>query len=247
MYRKSAFVNIERGKVAFVSDCHFLLDELEDLRMLRDLKKIIDNPEFTAVFLIGDIFECWKYGSFKWNATHTFENYQIAVKKYPELLAMICNPKVYFLHGNHDYCLTENEVEFDVYTRIILNKRILITHGNDADNYNNEFLAKGRSRWLVIFDWLTDRFYKMLGVNKIKTDAILSDVVFAASDRDEIYYEWADKQPYTAIVMGHTHRPRNVRLKNVLFINTGSGYDEMEYVVYDVEKDAFTLIQKIEN
>ena len=188
MHRKTANVTIEKGKVAFLSDTHILLDLNQDRRIINDIHMIVNDPAYKAVFLIGDIFECWKYGNFKWNERETFEKYQQAIEKYPDLLDILKNPKVYFLHGNHDFCLTENDVEFDVYTRITLNKDILITHGNDADNYNNAALAKGRARWLVIFDWLTDRFYELLGVDKIRTDNALSAVVFAASKRDEIYY-----------------------------------------------------------
>jgi len=236
-------LQIDHGRVAFISDTHILLDSCHDQDKVSKISKIVNDPSYSAVFLVGDIFECWKYGAFRWNAGDTFSKFQNALEMYPEIKNILSNKKVYFFHGNHDYCLVQHPVEFNVYTQIVLNEKILITHGNDADNYNNAVLALPRSRWLVIFDWLTDRVYTLLRLDKIKTDGVLSNLVFTATDRDDIYYKWANAQPYSAVVMGHTHRARNIELSNVQYVNIGSGIDAFEYVVYDIDSKQFTNYQ----
>lgn len=244
-YVETKTITINEGLVAFISDTHILLDTDRDAKIIKNIKNFVDNANYSAVFLVGDIFECWKFGNFSWNMSGTVDKFYEATKMYPDLLKILMNPKVYFLHGNHDYCMRNAKVDFDVYTNIKLNGNILITHGNNADNYNNEALAKGRSRFLVIFDWLTERLYHLLGVNKIKTDNILSDVVFAASNRDDLYYKWADNQSADVVVMGHTHRPQITELSHVKYVNIGSGYDQFEYVVYDPKSGIFRNERKL--
>lgn len=244
-YKNSKSVTIKEGLIAFISDTHILLDVDRDPKIIKNIKSFVDDPAYSAVFLVGDIFECWKFGNFAWNMKGTLDKFYEALRLYPDLLMVLTHPKVHFLHGNHDYCMKEGDLGFDVFTNIILNGDILVTHGNDADNYNNEFLAQGRSRFLVIFDWLTERLYRLLGVDKIKTDNLLSDVVFAASNRDELYYKWADGRDARVVIMGHTHRPQITELRHVKYVNIGSGYDQFEYVVYDPATDIFRCERKL--
>ena len=129
--------------------------------------------------------------------------------------------KVVWIRGNHDDCsLMRHRGEIFFGRSHPIDKRLLITHGNELDK------AKPVIQLLI-------RLFKPVQLKLVRSGSRPVDFARLAKKLEPFYrlYRWklmvdavrlAKKKGYEAITCGHTHYPEDRIIQDVRYINTGA-------------------------
>lgn len=204
----------------FISDVH-LQDSPVNHPLKRQLERVLQNHDISAIFLLGDIFEFW------WGDDHLDKNYTDWEDFFKSLKC-----EKYLLHGNRDFLLGSH---FCQKTEITLlppgtiirqgSKNIALFHGDEEaliDRKYHIFKSMIRSPLLKkIWFYIPESTRKNIsskGRSLSQAPPIL----------DYNYDIWLDKLPdnITHIIHGHCHREGSKDYKNVKIITLGHWYND---------------------
>ncbi len=129
--------------------------------------------------------------------------------------------KVVWIRGNHDDCsLMRDQGEISFGRSHPIDKRLLITHGNELDK------AKPMIQLLI-------RLFKPVQLKLVRSGSRPVDLARLAKKMEPFYrlYRWklmvdavrfAKNNGFEAITCGHTHYPEDRIIQDVRYINTGA-------------------------
>ena len=234
----------------FISDCHlgFGSDRVADreredrlLTILEKIKSEARSGQAKALFIVGDLFDSW------------FEYRQVIPRRHVRTLGLLAEIRrlipVEYLMGNHDFGhrnYFRDELDIRIHEgdieRELLGKKFYIAHGdgkalNDTGYLilrkilRNKFLLWSYS-WLHpdIGIWIAE---KMSGGSRAYTD---NRDALQKQDGLRIFAEnKIVKEHFDYVVMGHRHKPDEVRFGNGWYINLGDWLRSFTYGRFDEE------------
>lgn len=221
--------------IYFFSDAHFGADVEKEAERRQRFYEFLDQVAVTgkALYIIGDLFDFWfEYGTV------------IPKHAYPILhrLSRLIEQGVelHYFAGNHDLWLGEfirHELGADVHDGpLSINLhglRFYLVHGDGLapSDWSYRLMKRVfRNRVnIVLFRWL----HPDLGVPLARA---LSKKSRAKGEnrREAEYIDFARRklaEGYDAVVMGHTHLPRQDRFDEGIYINLGDWMDHFTYAV----------------
>ncbi len=221
-------INLRPTKpVLVVSDIHLGQRSIElEIVVINTLLKLTRQY---SLIINGDLFELWKYGRFGWDKNAHFEKFEQIWETHKSLLTelLLNTPDVFYIHGNHDFLLSQNETPFKVHRRIILGepdnkcRQIIITHGNDGDGYANSKMMK-RMKYLFAsgVDYAANKLYNFVGFGTYEKDRV-TDIIYVGMGRERKYISYAKTLGYRNVVFGHTHQLGAVFDHDFFYYNSG--------------------------
>lgn len=235
-------------KAIFISDVHLG----SRFSKAKELDKFLSKYEPETLFLIGDIFDGWKFKrNFYWSDDMTFVVRRVLnmVKKF--------GTKVVYITGNHDEFLRDFPIEeigsilvCDEYIYEYDNKKILITHGDVFDNLCNKygFIYHLGDRLYTIalhFNKFTNYIRRKIGLKYYPISAILKRKVKGAvnfiNNFEFAASKYAKDKGCQEIMVGHIHHPElNKEMDGVIYHNTGDFVESCSAIIQ--EKDKLELV-----
>jgi len=201
--------------IAVFSDLH-LADgsKADDFKKNKTkFKAALDWAQDMTKVYTGDILEQWQASSDK------------IVQKHRELMLRMMEEDSIYIHGNHDYEMSE-WIGLGVHWSMKIGK-VLFLHGHDPD------LINGKLRWIGrATTWLGGLLERIGWRNKdqlAKLKAVVTPSRMSDEEYDEIaglYLKWvakqAKEQDCTVAVFGHTHRPAITECDGIVVANVGA-------------------------
>lgn len=226
-------------KVIIASDFHIKFKETpEDLeRRLQIeffLRGLIGNTDLLV--LAGDIFDLW----FTWKT--------VMIKHYFPLLKILADLKEHgcrlvYLSGNHDFWLEgflEEYIGFEVYSdsfnEVIDGKNLFVAHGDyyTKNDYRYHFFRRLiRQKWVMtLFKWLHPDIGLAIGNKMSRSSRERKDNPSILELKEKGLESFAEKMSlkYDYIIMGHTHRPKEIKMQKGIYFNAGDWIAHNSYV-----------------
>jgi UDP-2,3-diacylglucosamine hydrolase len=232
----------------FISDCHLGFgrdreaDRQREDRLLAVLEKIraeAKTGEAKELFIVGDLFDSW------------FEYRHVIPRRHARTLGLLAEIRalipVEYLMGNHDFghrSYFRDELHIPVYggdlERELLGKKFYIAHGDGKALNDTGYLILRkilRNRFLLWgFSWLHPDIgiaiaERMSGGSRAYTD---NRDALQKQDGLRIFAEKkiADDR-FDYVIMGHRHKPEEVRFENGWYINLGDWLKSYTYGRFD--------------
>lgn len=227
-------------KAIFVADAHLKSPYSQEyIDMVNFLKKILDDKDLSALFILGDFFD------FFVGFPHTvfYEHLEIL-----GLLKQLENRgvSIFYIEGNHDFFLKKlnkygSKINF-VPQKIAINlgEKIYLTHGDliYKRNYSHRimtFFIKNRFTNLLSYllpPYLVYHFAHL--VSKFSRERIKED--FKEEQLDD-FIIFLSKNNYSGAILGHFHKNsvirRSIKGKNFTVYTLGSWQIERTYLIYE--------------
>ena len=213
-------IDIKNGAV-LVADVHYKKGDKEFLKFLKSLNQ---NPP-PQLFLLGDIFHLLL--PFKYLIEYN--------KEAIELINLLADKtEIYYAYGNHDFLLDSifKNVKFaDIF--IDEKKSVYLTHG-DANNYDflyNMYIKIVRNKKMLIFlniatlNYLNNYLFKKILKKEIKCNKI-------DKFKEKILKKISDIG-YNTIIEGHFHQNVYFNFDKKYYYNLGAFYCDKTYFEYE--------------
>ncbi len=216
-------------KAIFLADAHLRNVEDENYQFLLDF--LNQEKELDALFLLGDIFECW------FGYKHlTFTAYIPILEKLRQLSKS--GTKLYFIEGNHDFNMGSYFTE-TLSCTIIPHQRLIEWDGQKIMLSHGDLLKPNqhyqRLRTLLR-SWPITLLSRIIHPNLVWSTALwLSDK--SSKNRPENQHH--DPSPYLIsfaqtshsdiVICGHFHHPLEIEHDNVKIIALGDWITQFSY------------------
>ncbi len=224
----------------FLSDVHLgegsPAEETAKHRKLFAFLKEVESKAKSLV-LVGDVFDFW------------YEWHSVILKQHFDLLCRLrrlsdAGIALHYLPGNHDFRLTgflENELRMAVYRNEaefrIGEQRIYVYHGDGIvarDTLYRLFKRVMRNPGVQrLFHWLHPDAAMALARATSRRSRTTNP--YRATDEAD-YEAFAKRQlagGFQAVVMGHSHHPRQVEFPDGTYINLGDWIRHFSYAIHD--------------
>lgn len=228
-----------RTRVYFISDVHLDITEgpsEREERMLEVFKKV--KEEASHLYIVGDLFDFW------------FEYKYAIPAAYLKVVAALLDltqtgVKVFYIPGNHDFWMRDFltrqagvKLTDDFFDIEHFGKKILVTHGDGIrkDDRGYRFIKRiFRNRLCIwLYSQLPVNLAYRLAMGTSKASRSYTDGREKIDSSD--YIEFARKKTsdgYSAVVMGHVHKPEIVETGSGLYVNCGDFFRNYSYVTLD--------------
>jgi UDP-2,3-diacylglucosamine hydrolase len=221
--------------IYFISDAHLSFDHrygdaVREKYLLNFLDQVESNGD--GLFILGDLFDFW------------FEYRYVIPSRYFAVLAALkrCSDRgmiMGYVTGNHDFWIGDffrNELNIPVYADHIditlQGKHLYISHGDGLSPRDKGYRILKR----ILRHPMNIRLYQLLhpdlGFRLAGFFSRLSRDHRLVKDRDEEYIGYAQdlfRRGFDGVVMGHTHRPMELRESGNVYINLGEWMSGFTY------------------
>lgn len=202
-----------------------------DFQLLSFLSEGLWEKRFDKVILNGDIYELWQCGMRRIREAHR------SICRYLESEVRLERVK-----GNHDYILG-GKIKKIIKTKS--GKKILITHGFQADGWMNSPIAR-------FLSWCLGKVEKLFP----KIDNVFCKP--EAIEEKVRSYAFKKLKEYDVVILGHTHKQKIKKIrpiignllrdeiveKELIYANSGCCLDgRIEGILLDTETDELEIVK----
>lgn len=237
-------------RILVFSDLHLACsDDVDNFQKTKDFLEFIEwknNNNIDKTIVNGDIFELWQGG---WFLTQK-RRYEIIKKRYKDVISNLKHFTI--ISGNHDNDVKYYNDEIKPIEKYIIKDNglnILFLHGHQFDeqyktNFSSYIGRVGTEFWGIIEKIIgTDEASKILSSFEnlqMKQKMLPSKFKDMNMEYVEKSIEYAKKENFNIIVLGHTHIPFLYydKTSKIYYVNSGTWIDDdnQNFVIIDTNE-----------